>query len=40
LHVGGKRHLVIPPELDYGAPKARMVSNAKLIFGTELLDLK
>jgi FKBP-type peptidyl-prolyl cis-trans isomerase len=41
MKVGGLRHLVIPPELAYGAsPPAGIPRDATLVFEVELLDVQ
>lgn len=41
MKVGGKRRLVVPPELGYGAnPRSNIPPNSRLNFEVELLDVK
>jgi peptidylprolyl isomerase len=43
MKVGGKRKLILPPQLGYGAagePRAGIPPNATILFDIELLDIK
>ena len=41
MKVGGKRHLVIPPEMGYGSNDLSLIPpNSTLIFDVELVDIR
>jgi len=41
MKVGGKRHLVIPPEMGYGSDDLSLIPpNSTLIFEVELVDIR
>jgi len=41
MKVGGKRHLVIPPEMGYGSDDLSLIPpNSTLIFDVELVDIR
>lgn len=41
MRVGGKRHLVVPPDMGYGRmPRPKIPANSTLVFDIELLEIR